>query len=100
MSAAPTSRRRSTSRRGRLTLTFGGGGGGAVAFAPSGAACVAGCTRDFTIDSVVTLTATPDAKSTFTGWEGAGCGGTGTCEVTMWRARAVAATFGQSSLAI
>ena len=32
--------------------------------------------------NVVTLTATPDATSTFAGWSGA-CSGTGTCTLTM-----------------
>jgi hypothetical protein len=43
---------------------------------------------------VVTLTATPNGTSTFTGWNGGGCSGTGTCVVTMNSATAVTATFG------
>jgi hypothetical protein len=42
----------------------------------------------------VTLTATPDARtSTFAGWSGGGCTGTGTCTVTMTAAQNVTATF-------
>jgi hypothetical protein len=41
----------------------------------------------------VTLTASPDAGSTFTGWSGAGCSGTGTCLITMAQAASVTATF-------
>ena len=41
----------------------------------------------------MTLTATPAAGSTFTGWSGGGCSGTGTCQVTMSAAESVTATF-------
>ncbi len=43
----------------------------------------------------MTLTATPDAGSTFAGWSGEGCSGTGTCQVTVSGAGAVIATFGK-----
>ena len=39
------------------------------------------------------ITATPNGSSNFTGWSGAGCSGTGTCQVTMSGARSVTATF-------
>jgi hypothetical protein len=41
---------------------------------------------------MVTLTATPDAGSTFTAW-GGDCTGTGPCVVTMDQDRAVTATL-------
>src|SRR5207249_5531627 len=41
----------------------------------------------------VTLTATPGASSTFTGWSGGGCTGTAACTVTVSAATAVTATF-------
>jgi hypothetical protein len=40
----------------------------------------------------VTLTATPDAGFSFSGWSGA-CSGTGTCSLTMSTAQSVTATF-------
>ncbi len=43
----------------------------------------------------MTLTATPDAGSTFAGWSGEGCSGTGTCQVTVSGVGAVIATFGK-----
>jgi len=43
-------------------------------------------------DSMITLTATPEANYIFTGWAGA-CDGTGACAVTMDQAKSVTATF-------
>jgi hypothetical protein len=81
-----------------LAVTLAGGGAGGVASAPAGVACTtgstAGCAGAFTPGTSVTLTATPDANSTFTGWSG-DCTGTGACTVAADRARAVTATFGR-----
>jgi hypothetical protein len=41
----------------------------------------------------VTLTTSPAKGSTFTGWSGGGCSGTGTCQLTMSADQAVTATF-------
>jgi len=43
--------------------------------------------------TLVTLTATASEGSTFSGWSGEGCTGTGICMVTMTTARNVTATF-------
>ncbi|MCP4289971.1 MAG: hypothetical protein GY792_37080, partial [Gammaproteobacteria bacterium] len=43
--------------------------------------------------TVVTLTATPETGSTLTGWDGAGCSGTGDCVVTITATQHVTATF-------
>ena len=48
-------------------------------------------------DTEVTLTATPNGASAFTGWSGGGCSGTGTCVVTMDQARSVTATFSSTN---
>ena len=45
----------------------------------------------------VTLTATPSANSTFTGWSGGGCSGTSPCNVTMSASKTVTATFASTS---
>jgi hypothetical protein len=47
--------------------------------------------------TVVNLTAAADIGSTFTGWSGEGCAGTGICTVTMTQARGVTATFSYNS---
>ena len=76
-----------------LTVSKAGTGSGTVTSSPAGISCGATCSHAFPEDTVVTLTATPAAGSTFTGWSGEGCTGAGTCIVTMDQARAVTATF-------
>jgi hypothetical protein len=39
------------------------------------------------------LTATPDMGNSFISWSGAGCSGSGTCQVTMDVAKGVTARF-------
>ncbi|HYA50601.1 MAG TPA: hypothetical protein VEG33_05475, partial [Streptosporangiaceae bacterium] len=75
-----------------LTVTRAGTGGGAVGSAPAGIACGDNCSAPFDSGTVVTLTPTPAVGSVFFGWSGA-CTGTGACQVTMSRARAVTAVF-------
>ncbi|HEX3240950.1 MAG TPA: hypothetical protein VHR18_12565 [Solirubrobacterales bacterium] len=72
-----------------LTVTKAGTGTGTVTC--NGVACAS----SYADGAVVTLAATPAAGSTFTGWSGSGCSGTGTCVVTMDAAKAVTATFAQ-----
>ncbi|HVT37483.1 MAG TPA: Ig-like domain-containing protein [Gemmatimonadaceae bacterium] len=67
-----------------LTLTTTGTGGGTVSASPTGPTYVAG--------TQVTVTATANTGSTFTGWSGA-CSGTGACTVTMDANKSVTAGF-------
>jgi len=76
-----------------LTLTKAGTGSGAVSSSPAGINCGSTCSASFTSGSTVTLSATPDSGSTFAGWSGAGCTGTGNCVVTLTAAQSVTATF-------
>ncbi len=76
-----------------LTLTRSGAGSGSVSSSPAGIVCGLICSYPFSLSSSVTLTATPAAGSTFTGWSGSGCSGTSTCTMTMLGARAVNAQF-------
>ncbi len=80
-----------------LTVTKSGTGTGGVSSNPGGINCGATCTANFAQGSSVSLTATPDAASTFAGWSGA-CSGTGACSVTMSGAKSVTATFTASGV--
>ncbi len=79
-----------------LSLTLAGTGSGSVSSSPAGITCPSTCSANFASGTVVTLTATAAAGSTFAGWSAA-CSGTGTCSVTMTAAKAVTATFNPSS---
>jgi hypothetical protein len=76
----------------QLTVARSGAGSGSVA--GTGIACGADCDEvfDFGTEENVELTATPEAGSRFTGWEGA-CSGTGACSVVMDEDRTVTARF-------
>jgi len=54
----------------RLTLNTIGTGEGQVNITPAGIDCGTDCTQDYSRDTVITLTAIPDADSYFTGWSG------------------------------
>ena len=76
-----------------LTVTKGGSGSGTVTSTPSGINCGSTCTSNFVQGTGVVLSASATSGSTFAGWSGEGCSGTGTCSVTMSQARSVTATF-------
>ena len=76
-----------------LAVSLAGSGSGTVASSPSGIACPKACFGGYAPDTQVTLTATPMPGSTFVGWSGAGCSGTGACQVTLSSDMAVTATF-------
>jgi hypothetical protein len=76
-----------------LTLTKAGTGNGTVSSSPTGINCGSTCSSNYDYNTSVTLTAAPSAGSTFTGWSGGGCSGTGSCVVTMDAAKSVTATF-------
>ncbi len=77
-----------------LDVTREGNGTGTVTSTPTGIDCGSDCTEDFSSYTSVTLTATPDAGSSFTGWAGSCEGAEGTtCELEMTQAAAATATF-------
>ncbi len=76
-----------------LNVTRGGTGSGQVSSDIGAISCPGTCSDDYASDAVVTLTADPAAGSTFTGWQGGGCSGTGSCVVPMTMDRNVLATF-------
>jgi uncharacterized repeat protein (TIGR02543 family) len=80
-----------------LTVSRSGMGSGTVTSSPAGINCGSGCSAAYNQGTVVTLTATASAGSTFQGWSG-GCSGTGVCSVTMNANVTVTANFqGQGS---
>ena len=76
-----------------LNVSKSGSGSGTVTSNPTGISCGTQCSKVLTQGSVVVLAAQADAGSTFTGWSGGGCSGTGTCEVTMNAEITVTAAF-------
>lgn len=76
-----------------LFVTKGGNGDGAVTSSPAGISCGVDCDQTYTANQVVTLNARPVTGSTFAGWSGGGCSGTGACTLTMTAATTVTATF-------
>ena len=75
-----------------LTVSTSGFGFGTVSSNPGGIDCDGDCEEEYLLNTVVTLTATPDSGSAFAGWSG-NCSGTGSCTLTMDAAKAVGATF-------
>jgi hypothetical protein len=76
-----------------LSVSASGGGEGSLVSTVAGIDCDASCEAQVRAGAQVSLTATPDEHSAFTGWSGSGCSGTGTCTVTMSQARTVSASF-------
>lgn len=76
-----------------LTVSMAGTGSGTVSSSPAGISCAGVCSETYEEDTSITLTATAASGSTFTGWSGGGCSGTGTCVVNMTTAYTVSATF-------
>ncbi|MFI5362156.1 MAG: hypothetical protein ACHQ49_09325 [Elusimicrobiota bacterium] len=76
-----------------LSITIAGGGNGTVTSLPAGINCGSVCAASYAAGVLVTLTETPVGGSTFSGWSGGGCSGTGACVVAMSAAQSVTATF-------
>jgi hypothetical protein len=83
----------------QLTVNKIGTGDGIITSSPDGIDCGQDCSADLAQDTLVTLTAEPDADSTFSGWSGA-CSGKGECEITMDTAKTVTGTFTVASEAL
>jgi hypothetical protein len=76
-----------------LTVNKSGTGEGTVTSSPSGINCGSDCKEAYKSGTVVTLSATADTGSNFTGWSGGGCEGNGQCVVTINATKTVAANF-------
>jgi Divergent InlB B-repeat domain/Glucodextranase, domain B len=77
----------------KFTLTTTKTGQGSITSNPAGINCGTTCAFDYTKDTSITLTATPDTGSSFTSWGGACAGTNNTCTITMNQSQNVAATF-------
>jgi probable HAF family extracellular repeat protein len=78
-----------------LTVADSGTGSGTVTSTPSGISCGTTCSASYSSGTSVTLTATPNSGSTFTGWSGA-CSSksaSATCVITVNGPEAVAAHY-------
>jgi Divergent InlB B-repeat domain/IPT/TIG domain len=86
-------------RYDKLSIHFGGTGQGTVAIAPVGSECSSDCVQGF--EDVegglpLSLSATPQSGSTFTGWSGGACSGDSFCHFTIGGDTEVTATFEKS----
>lgn len=75
-----------------LSIDKTGSGSGTVKATPAGIASANTCAATYPAGTSVTLVATPDQASVFTGWSGA-CSGAGACTVIMDAAQTVSANF-------
>jgi len=78
---------------GNTLLSVLKGGMGAGTVTGTGINCGTDCSETYSGSPTITLSAAPEAGSTFTSWFGGGCSGTETCEVSMIKNREVKATF-------
>ena len=80
-----------------LEATTAGGGSGEVSSDPTGidrcGSPSGRCRASFEDTTTISLTATAAAGSTFAGWSGQGCGGTGTCQIDLTGNAQVTAIF-------
>jgi hypothetical protein len=76
-----------------VTVTLAGNGTGSVDDSTFQIVCPTTCTADFDVGAQVVLTADAGSDSTFAGWSGAGCSGTGSCIIPVSAATDVVATF-------
>lgn len=75
-----------------ITVASIGSGGGTVTGNPPGINCGTSCAQALANGTVVSLSATPDQQSSFSGWSGA-CSGTGSCDIVISGINSVTATF-------
>jgi hypothetical protein len=78
-----------------LTVTITGTGNGTVKSSPAGINCSSTCFATYNDGAYVTLSASANRGSSFAGWSGGGCSGTGRCRVKMNADNSVTATFTQ-----
>jgi hypothetical protein len=75
-----------------FSIDLTGSGTGAVTVVP-GFVCTSSCSHDYAKGANLTLTASANAGSTFSGWKGGGCSGNGACNITITTNTSVTARF-------
>ncbi len=76
-----------------LSVSISGNGGGTITSSPAGLTCSTGtCSASFLLGTNVSLSATPQVDSTFTGWNG-GCSGSTSCSVSLGSSQTLVAMF-------
>ncbi len=83
-----------------LFVTKGGTGVGTVTTTAAGINCGTDCDETYTAGQTTTLNAVAAIGSTFTGWTGGTCTGTGPCTLTMNAAVTVTASFTLNTYAL
>lgn len=76
-----------------LMVALSGAGSGLVTSSPAGISCPTNCSAQFTLNTVVTLTAAPNAGASFGGWANCDTVSGNVCTVTLGAARTVNAAF-------
>ena len=76
-----------------LTVNFSGTGAGSVVCSTNGGTTFGACSASYPGGTMITLQATANTGSTFSGWSGGGCSGTGTCQITLNQNATVQAGF-------
>ena len=76
-----------------VVVRAGTGNGTVISTTPTGISCGSACSAVYSSGTAVTLTATAASDSSFSGWTGGGCSGTGACTVTLTANTTVTATF-------
>ncbi|MEW5746594.1 MAG: choice-of-anchor D domain-containing protein [Nitrospirota bacterium] len=80
-----------------VSVSKNGTGSGTVTSSPSGISCGTDCGQAYAQGTIVTLKAAAAAGSTFKGWSGGGCSGTGDCIFTVSANATVTASFDTAS---
>jgi len=83
-----------------LSIYKQGNGDGIVKSNAFGISCGWYCSKDFPVGAEITLTATPNARSSFIRWEGACLGSEPTCVVTLENSKNVTAVFESRRLGV
>ncbi len=80
------------------TLTVTKNGIGTITSSPAGINCGSDCSENYSSGTNITLTANTSSGSTFSGWSGGGCSGTGACSVTINSTVNVVAMFNSTNI--